>query len=214
MLSTISIFVAIISLIVSFTALYLSYLKKPSLSAYAGPPMLACYDNSGLTLTVPVTIANSAPKTGIVRRSSLTIKKEDSKQRNFYLEWNSFRKLTADGSTWVQAGTTHAIPIIGHSTDTKYIKYVWNYSSKPEFRFEEGTYKLRFDFWSDHEKPFETAIHMLTLSTTDVKEIDTSMTKDESGRTNSKVVYLSLDSDTTKNKVLTDKELKTLLDKK
>lgn len=204
--------VALLSFVISAVALYLSFFRRPNLSAHIGPYMVAIYDNKGLAITIPTTISNQANQIGVVRRCSLTIAREDARQQNFYMVWDSFRRITDDGATWIQEGVAHAIPVLGRSTKTHNIQYVWEYTSRPELAMIEGTYHLRFDFWSERSRPFASVAHELRISSEEVRRLNaTKQGADGGGRIRHGVVYLTLDHETNKNRIMTCHEMERLL---
>ena len=203
---------SVISLLVAGTALYFSFFRRPIISAHVGPYIVVKYDGNGLSITIPSTFANQANQVGVVRRCALTLTHADSKQENFYMAWDSFRKLTSDGATWVQEGMAHAIPVLGRSTQTRNIEYRWENDSSPELKLREGTYRLRFDFWSEQKMPFTTVEHELRLSGCRSAEIEgTRVPRVDEGRTRHGVVYLTLDQEENKNRCMTLSEMERLL---
>lgn len=204
--------ISLASLILSGLAIYLAYFRKPALSAHVGPYVVAIYNNVGLSITVPTTIANQANQVGVVRRCSLTLTRHDSRHKNHFMVWDSFRRITDDGATWVQAGTAHAIPVLGRSTMTHNIQYIWNYGSSQEFAIAPGQYKLRFDFWTETDKPFSTLVHEMSVSEREAELLAGSMAQRNSQETIRRgVVYLTLDSETNRNRVMTEHEMRKLL---
>lgn len=204
--------IASLSLIVSAMALYLSFFRRPSLSAHVGPYIVVIYDKKGLSITVPTTVANQANQVGVVRRCSLTFTRADALQQNFYMAWDSFRRITDDGSTWIQSGVAHAIPVLGRSNKTHNIQYIWETGSRPELNIAEGTYHLRFDFWSERATPFTSVVHELRVSAEEARRLNaTKVGAAEGGRVNHGVVYLTLDQETMRNRVMTQHEMARLL---
>ena len=201
-----------LSLGISGIALYFSFFRRPSLSAYVGPYVFAIHKNLGLSITVPTTIANQANQIGVVRRCSLTITRDDSRQQNFNMVWGNFSRLTEDGGMWVQAGVAHSIPVLGRSSQTRNIEYVWEYISRPELKIVEGTYSLRFDFWSEEDTPFSSVAHKLRVTREEADRLEGSNAAGNGGaRISIGVVYLTLDQETSRNSVMTQHEMKRLL---
>lgn len=117
-LEHLALLVSLCSFALSGLAIYLAYFRRPELSVHVGPYIVAIYNDKGVTITVSTTISNQANQIGVVRRCSLTLTRHDSRQHNYFMVWDSFRKITDDGATWVQLGTAHAIPVLGRSTKT------------------------------------------------------------------------------------------------
>ncbi|QYY36167.1 hypothetical protein [Ruficoccus sp. ZRK36] len=207
-----AIIISLLSLCGSGFSLYMAYFKRPDLSAYVGPSIVVIYNDRGLTITVPTTIANQSNQVGVVRRCSLTLNKADSTNDNFYMVWHHFRKISNDGATWIQAETAHALPVIGRSTKTANVEYIWDYRSSPKLSLSSGSYRLRFDFWSEADLPFATVEHDLTVSDEEANRLNESFSQRDSNQSIRRgVVYLSLDSETNKNRVMTKHEMTRLL---
>ncbi|WP_421705333.1 hypothetical protein [Alloalcanivorax xenomutans] len=211
-LESLALLISLFSFGLSGLAIYLAYFRQPALSAHVGPYIVAIYNNKGLTITVPTTVANQAHQVGVVRRCSLTLTRHDSRQKNYFMVWDSFRKITDDGATWVQVGTAHAIPVLGRSTKTHNIQYVWEYESSPELLLKAGQYDFRFDFWSEQETPFASVSHEMTVSEKDASMLQASLAQRNAQETIRRgVVYLTLDSETNRNRLLTEHEITKLL---
>ncbi|CAH1538780.1 hypothetical protein THZG08_680008 [Vibrio owensii] len=205
-----SIIIATVSLLVSIVAIYHSVYKKPDLTAHIGPQIVAIYNSQDLCITVPVTIANSSPNIGTVKRCTLTVTPMNKGNQNWHMTWDSFRTITADGATWVQKGVAHSIPVLSRSKSSENIQFKWSRSNSERLEFVEGGYKFRMDFWTTKNEAHLFVEHDLYISKDDASKLSATQTS-QKGTTNTGVVYLSLDSETSANKLLTDNELKSWL---
>lgn len=199
-------FIALFSLAISIIAIYHSIFKKPHLTAHVGPQVVAIYEERDLTITVPVTIANDSPNIGAVERCALTIAPLSKRNQNWHMVWESFRTITADGSTWVQKGVAHSIPVLSRSKSTENIRFKWQGNNTDKLELEEGGYMFRLDFMTSKNAPNLSVKYQLYISKDDASLLVSSRTHDKT-RISSGVVYLSLDSETRSNKLLTDSEL-------
>ena len=210
MLEFFTIGIAGISLILSIVTLYISHLKKPDLSASAGPKIVAGAHPGYIHFTIPVSIINSSPSTGVIKQMALTITRRNEPEKNYYLNWHGFYKISDDGSTWIHQDVAHSIAIPGHSTVTKSIDFRWFSNSKPKFQLEEGSYIFRIDLWSNGDKPVATLKHELQISQREAKEFQNKIPEEK--KQNNNIIYLYLDKDIDVNRLLTKHEVKHLLE--
>jgi hypothetical protein len=94
----------------------------------------------------------------------MVISRDDKPQQNFHMLWHSFRKLDSEGVIWIQSDIVSSIAVLAKSTESRNIEFQWKSDSSPELRLKEGTYQLRFYFWSNKSKPIAILQHEIFIS--------------------------------------------------
>jgi hypothetical protein len=201
-----------LSLIISFITLYLTRLRNQKLKVFAGPQIIAGYDPKELYFVVPTSVVNASPKVGVILKSSLTIARKDTPQQNFYMAWSAFYEIGKEGTTWIHKESAHAIPVLGYATATRAIKYPWADDASPNLLLRDGVYTFRFDYWSDMKKPFATLQYELLVKKAEADQLSNIRSERGEGKSINKIVYFVLAEDIERNRLLTEHEVKRLLD--
>lgn len=207
----ISTIIAIISLLVAATTLYLTQLRPPKLISQSGPFIkiyYADYETAGsFGLYLPVTIINKSARTGTILNAAITLHRKESPEQSYLMQWREFSKLDVERHKWVFDEMAHALAIPGKSTIAKIIWFMWNSESQPKLILREGTYILSFYFWDERDKPPNCETHQLYVS-------ESIYNKLENYRAEKKLttVDIRLDIEIEQNRLLTQHEVRKLLE--
>lgn len=195
---------AILSLLLSFITIYLTFFRPAKLKIYVGPFIIISRQTSYIAFSVPTTIANQSNQTGVIKRCTLVINHIDTPQKNYHMLWSSFRKINSEGSTWIQGDTVSSIAVIAKSTECRNIEYAWDFESTPNFFFKEGTYQLQFFFWSHKAKPIAHLKHEIYITNVYADHFNNPTIK-------GKIIQLPMDNDLNVNEMLTSKQVEKLM---
>lgn len=199
-LNAISLLMASISLILSFITIYFTFLRPAKLKTFVGPFMIISRHKDNFAFSIATTIANHSNQTGVIKRCTLVVTHNDTPQQNYHMLWSFFRKLNTDGSTWIQGDTVSSIAVIAKSTENKNIVFLWRFENKPVFQFKEGTYQLKFHFWSHRSKPIIHLEHEVYINAAQANQLNNPNIVD-------KTIQISMDNDLNENELLTSKQV-------
>jgi len=195
-----SLFISGISLVLSTITIYYTLMRPAKLKIFVGPFIIITRHNSYFAFNIPTTIANRSNQTGVIKRATMIITHNDTPQQNYHMLWNSFRKISSDGSTWIQYDTVSSIAIIAKSTENRNIEYQGKFESIPKLCLKKGTYQVRFYYWSNKPRPIVFLKHEIYI--------------DENQETHfgnpemiGKIIQLTVDNDMNMNEILTKNQV-------
>ena len=195
-MNTPTLLMAGLSLLLSFITIYFTFFRPAKLKIFAGPFIIISRQTSYFAFSIPTTIANQSNQTGLIKRCTLVVTHKETPQQNYHMLWSSFRKLNSDGSTWIQGDTVSSIAVLSKSTENRNIEYAWQFESKPDLNFKEGTYQLQFFFWSHKSKPIAHLKHEIYIK-------DVHATHFNNPSMMGKIIQISMDNDLNVNELLT-----------
>jgi hypothetical protein len=86
--------IAIISLLIAATTLFLTQLRSPKLISQSGPFVkvyYADYETGGsFGLYLPVTIINKSARTGTLLNAAITLHRKDTPEQSYFMQWREF----------------------------------------------------------------------------------------------------------------------------
>lgn len=195
-----TILMAGISLILSIVTIYFTFFRPAKLKIFVGPFIMISRQTSYFAFSIPTTIANQSNQTGVIKRCTLVFTHKDASHENYHMLWSSFRKVNAEGSTWIQGDTVSSIAVISKSTEYRNIEFTWDFVSKHELQFKEGTYQLQFFFWSHKSQPIAHIMHDIFIKAEQANHFNNPVMK-------GKIIQLSMDNDLNVNELLTSKQV-------
>lgn len=160
---------AVISIILSIITLYYSFLRPAKLKIYIGPYLIISKQDSYFAFNVPFTFANKSNQTGVIQRCSMIITRIQKPQANYFMLWKTFRKLNANGDSWIQGDSISSIAVIAKSTEYRNIEFTWPFDTSTTLKLEEGDYQLHFHFWSIKSKLIANLKHEINIKSNDEK---------------------------------------------
>ena len=199
-----SVYISVLSLIVSIIVLYLTQLQKPNISFHLGSTLGFCHLEGGFELYTPITFLNTAQRTGLVRKCAVLVSFPNYPTRSHYIEWTEFSDYDAEKREWFRAEFAGPLPVPGRASENRMVRFKWH---QGDVAFAAGVYHITFYVWlRGSRRPEITSSHTGELS--EQNAADLSQFKAEN---KSRIRYFTVDEEIESNKLLTSHEVSTLL---
>ena len=149
-----SLIISIISLLVAAATLFMNLFRAAKITLYAGPTGTLGYTpGGGFGVVLPATFTNHGARLGAVLRSGVTLWKKDSPQDRYFMQWNAFVKQNFETNQWTPDEAAHTLAIQSKSIVARTILFLWLPTSQPQITFQQGTYCLSINYWTNKKNP-------------------------------------------------------------
>jgi hypothetical protein len=165
--------IALLGLIVSMIAFYLTQIRLAKLAAVIGPSIQFFYTADGeFRFFLPATFTNSGPQSGVVFKSAVILSRADNPEQNYYLEWHQFHLFDRSKGRWDFDDMASPLAIGAKSAERRYILFRWP-SASQALILKEGLYTLCFMVWtSDDEGSSIKVERQFTVNGSVVERLD------------------------------------------
>jgi hypothetical protein len=196
-----ALFISIISLLVSFVALYVRGLQGATIGFQAGSAVGFCRTDEGFEIYVPASFSNAGQRLGVVTRCALVVLPPGAEANAYYIEWAEFRKHDHAENRWARDEFAGPVTVSGRGSVTKVVYFRW---AKGPVVLPPGEYKLVFCVWLvDSSKPTFTSTLRAQLPASEIAAMDPNR--------GSPIRFVPLDEHVQRNKVMTKQEITQLL---
>ncbi|MEM8999254.1 MAG: hypothetical protein AAGB24_03235 [Bacteroidota bacterium] len=202
------IIIASISLVLTLLTFYLTQLRPAKIDILIGPEIriyYADYPNNSTGLYIPMSFVNSSASLGTIYKCAISINRNDSKKKRYFMLWREFSKIGGDGN-WTFDSQAHSFAVPGKSSISKTAWYIWLSGSSPKFHFKEGDYSLIVHAWMGTQKKPKNYSFGFNISSEEESMMNSRL-KEESKKT----LSIILNKQMGENKSLTEHESKVLL---
>jgi len=204
-----ALFISVISLLVSFVALYVRGLQGATIGFQAGSTVGFSRFDDGFEIYMPATFSNAGQRLGVVTRCALVVWAPGMESMAYLIEWNEFRKQDHSDNhsdkRWVRDEFAGPVTVPGRASVTKVIHFRW---AKGRVFLPPGEYKLVVCIWLvDSPRPTFTSTHRAQLPALELA----AMVKPDDPDRDWPIRFVPLDEHLERNKVLTKSEVTQLL---
>jgi hypothetical protein len=198
-----SIYIALLSLVISFATFYVTQLRPPRVGLLVGSTIGLNHQEEGFSLYFPLTFNNTALQPGLVNRCSVVFTRADA-PTSHYIEWTEFRKRDDDKKIYVIEEFAGPLQVEGRSSISKLVWFRWR---KGALALTEGKYSLEVIVWTENSAlPTIREKHELFIGATEAAALaDFKINK------RTRIEWLGIDKQIESNKLVTNHELEKLL---
>jgi hypothetical protein len=204
--------IAVFGVILSLVTLYLTQLRGPKILLTVGPHLQLYYtdydDGVSTGVYVPATFFNVSARAGVIQKAALELYRKGDDQKRFFMQWRGFSELDPGTNTWKITEMVHALPVLGKSSISKTIWFLWDCVNYEKLTFDEGVYEFALLFWRKPGTKPERESHQLVIDAIGYKKLST-----HRDNKRNKTVDFMLDREIEFNKILNPHESARLLGK-
>jgi len=136
--------IALVSIIIALTTLYLTQFRKADIEIYVADKLLVWYAPSNATgIIAPISLINRSNRLGSVARVVMIINRRDTPEQNYVIEWKQFDDLV-DG-LWTRISETGTLAVPANGSISKQIRFEW--TGQQDLKFRVGTYDVDLFVW-------------------------------------------------------------------
>ncbi|MCK4284298.1 MAG: hypothetical protein KAX44_08280 [Candidatus Brocadiae bacterium] len=197
--------VALLSLVIACTVLFLTQFRRPRVGVHFSPVLKSYYRKDGsLAFYLTVTFDNSALTPGLVRHVAMVLHRRDNPKARFLMPWRSFASYSFDEKRWWATEMARALAVPGRSSVDKTIWFAWE-GRAPDLALEKGEYEIELLWWDARDLVRRSA------RTVHVTERIQQKFQEYREKAKTSFVDLPLDAGRAENRVLNPSQYRALL---
>ena len=159
-IASLSVFISVLSLIVSCITAYFAYLRPAKLNMLVGRILILTNtyidrpngrEWGGVSFILPFTFYNWSSKGSSVYQIKLALERQDNQTTNFVILWSGFIRFVDNGTKLENDTVAHPIPISGQSSISKFIRFDWSPLRTNRIEIRTGDYNITFYAWTSGE---------------------------------------------------------------
>ncbi len=162
-IATISLVIAIFSLVVAFLNVYWSHWRRAVFKIVVGPILNISHPEKGVSILVPVTFLNYGQKLGVVYRCAMTVNRKENTEQYYYFQWRFFHSYDKGKGMFNVDQDAAPVAVPGRSTLSRTVLFHWDKEGNDSLEFKEGLYVLSFYFWTE-QNDYPSLIVQRTLN--------------------------------------------------
>ncbi|SIN91641.1 hypothetical protein [Halodesulfovibrio marinisediminis] len=206
-----TLFIAVVGLLLSCWNFYFNQLRPPTLSISLGSKAVLGTNPNGTSIFIPTTFTNEANKPGKITDAHLLVTQSGADHEGHLIRWDSFRKLnnSTPGTTWVQESLAYPLSVMGKSAISKTIQFDWTIDNS--IFTQAGVYQLEIFATQGHTSK---KIHTSCKVTINQETLKTLLapTQQPPQRIN-RIAYIDLTPDSPLNRKISRKDALKILEK-
>ncbi len=164
---------ALAALVIAIATLYLTVLQGPHFTVCFGPKLhLFTPTDGGFAVITDVSFTNTGSRMGVVLSTALTMKRHPSDE-TYGVAWDTFRAYRETEGHYELKLEQEAVPIpvLGRSSVTKLVRFLWGADTERPLVLEEGSYQVDLQVWtSGSGKPDVVLTQELEVTHADAEE--------------------------------------------